>query len=265
MSSFAKTWQETVPAGSDSAFDLDTFIKDLKIGANERSELEHISWDDATSGADDPTNAAAQGRHKPGLCSVTYVGTWTQISALSGMKSGATAWDTTNGVLRIYNGTDWTTCVMSGVPLSGIELLVSIFGSAALAAAAATIVGSWTTPPTTIANIFDKSAATNWGDAIATASTSIGYYWDLAAVYQGYLFILGTHSTNSSLSGSLTMAYADATVRSGAASFSASLASSKEFVAIMPFFGRYVGMYWSNGQGTSTISVQRFEAYGKLV
>lgn len=117
MGTFSKDWDESVPAGSDIANQLDTFVQDMKIAIDERFELEHYALDDSGSG-DDDTAATAAGRHKPGYVQAVLVDTWTNLSAIT-PKSGDLAYDTTNSRLLVGNGTNWTTYPVGSDTLIG--------------------------------------------------------------------------------------------------------------------------------------------------
>lgn len=159
----------------------------------------------------------------------------------------------------------------------GPELLNgTIFANAAAAAAAMATLGSWTVAPTDVVNIFDKSVATAWGEsykAIASPN-SVAVYWDLGAVYKGNLFIasdvrgaginvVGGFSTYDWIPNNLNeMGY---NVGQGLGySYNA---AARLITFSMPFYGRYVGMYFFNADGinVSIFNVRRFEVYGKAV
>ena len=115
MTTFVYTFDPDTPVGTDPASQIDDYIKkDTKRSIAERYALEHIALDDTATGADDDDTNISQGRHKPGLCSVCYLGTTAEINSdLSSAKAGAIAYDTTLGVLKRHDGTDWTTDVLS--------------------------------------------------------------------------------------------------------------------------------------------------------
>ena len=126
MGAFGKVYDESVPQGSALANTLDTVIQNDKIAIDERIELEHYSFVDGTN---DTTSATAQGRHVPGKVSAVYIGTTIQIAALTGMVTGALAYDTDLETLKIFNGSDWDTIGISGTPTAAEALSFSAYRS----------------------------------------------------------------------------------------------------------------------------------------
>lgn len=127
MAAFNKTYDESTPQGSDLASTLDTVIQTDKIAIDERYELEHISLVD---GVNDTDSAGAQGRHNPGKVSVALIGNTAAIAALTGMKSGAFAYDTDLGTLKIFNGTDWDTYAVGGTSAAAKQAFRAYMSSA---------------------------------------------------------------------------------------------------------------------------------------
>lgn len=84
----------------------EAFHQSQRVALIERLNLEH---QDMTQTSLDASLASAAGRHKPGYVSSVFIGTTTEITALSGMTTGALAYNTTLDELQIYNGTNWTT------------------------------------------------------------------------------------------------------------------------------------------------------------
>lgn len=106
---FTYTLSVSTPAGTALANTLDTVIQQDKAALVERLLLEHNDLTSTATGATDPTNAAAQGRHIPGKVACVKIGTTVEIAALTSVVTGCIAWDTTLEHLKIYNGTNWTT------------------------------------------------------------------------------------------------------------------------------------------------------------
>lgn len=156
--------------------------------------------------------------------------------------------------------------MLSSTAIFGPEILVPLFGSAAAAAAAAILIPTWNVAPTNIANIFDRSVATNWGNAqlISTAPAVAGYYWNLGAIYQGHILAIGNLASTSSVSGQLLYGFSAHPPTSGLVYAGSTSATPAEFTGLIPFYGQYVGIKWSS-MGTSTIALQRFEVYGRTV
>lgn len=86
---------ESLPTDGSQGSTGDDAIRDIKVGKREREELEHNF------------EAPSTQLHKPGLCSVVFVGTTAEINALSIIKSGGIAYDTELEVLKGFNGTEW--------------------------------------------------------------------------------------------------------------------------------------------------------------
>lgn len=86
---------ESLPTDGSQGSTGDDAIRDIKVRKREREELEHNFKDPSTQ------------LHKPGLCSVVFVGTTAQINALSIIKSGGIAYDIELEILKGYNGTEW--------------------------------------------------------------------------------------------------------------------------------------------------------------
>ena len=105
------TWDgafETSPADVDEWKYGASKIRELKAAISEREELEH------------DFKVGAYPFHKAGKCSVLYVGTTTEINALTGMPAGSIAWDTTLSVLKKYSGTAWEVCQYDHGGLAGL-------------------------------------------------------------------------------------------------------------------------------------------------
>lgn len=107
MANATKSWENTVPASSDSALSTPTFIKDLKIGLEERFNLEHIALNNDAAGVD-LAAAGKAGRHNPGYVSAVLVNTLANIPT-SGMYAGAMFYASDKGKLYIYAGSAWVT------------------------------------------------------------------------------------------------------------------------------------------------------------
>lgn len=106
------TWDvsfEAQPADSDDHAYGAYEIRLLKTAISERADLEHNF------------SAGTQPHHKAGLCSVMYIGTTAQISALATPYEGCIAWDTDLKVLKRYvSGSGW---VRSEAIPSGTKML----------------------------------------------------------------------------------------------------------------------------------------------
>ena len=94
----AITWDanfEASPKDTDEAKYGAEKIRDLKLAISERLELE-MNFKTGT-----------QPLIKAGKAAVIFMGTTTEINALTGMSTGAFAWDTTLNALKRYSGTEW--------------------------------------------------------------------------------------------------------------------------------------------------------------
>lgn len=139
MAVTAKEFNVNTPADGDPAIDGDDQFRDDKTALDERYALEHQSLQ-AAAGVDLDT-ATAPGRHIPGKVSVCEIDTLTNIQALTGMVTGAMAYDITNDRLLIYNGADWTTYpIVSGVGDMANALAFRAYKAAAQSVSAS----SWT-------------------------------------------------------------------------------------------------------------------------
>lgn len=279
MTAFAQTYSESTPLGTDLASGGDEMFRNDKAAVIERLELEHNALDSSATGATTKENAAAQGRHLPGRVSAFYIGTTAEIEALTGMCEGACAYDTDLAVIKIYDGSVWTTYQIGGANdiFTGTELLVSIFGSAALAAAGINYSpASWTSAPTSVASIFDRDITTFWGSSTTRCASNSLCYWDLGAVYKGNLFVAAkikpvtaTETCRCSLICTYDTLPSYTTLSSD--DFSGSFAFTQNTTAILgtgirPFFGRYVGFSFSGSDASAVYcDVSRFEVYGSAV
>jgi len=112
MATFSYTYDKDVPVGTDLANTADETLRNDKAAIAERMALEHYFPSDSPSGGD-TSLATAAGRHIPGKVSAV---------ALSGSApspvppSGALWYDTTNSILYISNGVDWTTYSVESPP-----------------------------------------------------------------------------------------------------------------------------------------------------
>jgi len=105
MALYTNIYDLSDPANGDAALNLGDDIRVHKGAINERISVEHSNF---VTGSNDDGNDDAQGRHLPGKTSVLYEGTTGEINALSGMVTGAVAWDTTTRELKHYiTGTGW--------------------------------------------------------------------------------------------------------------------------------------------------------------
>lgn len=105
------TWDasfEASPADTDEAKYGATKIRQLKLAISERGELE-FNW-----------KAGTQPFVKAGKAAVVFVGTTTEIDALTGMAAGAYAWDTTLKVLKYYSDAGWVVLDIDHGALSGL-------------------------------------------------------------------------------------------------------------------------------------------------
>jgi len=159
-----------------------------------------------------------------------------------------------------------TGAMLSNSAIFGPSLMTTIFGSAALATAGANIVGGWTVAPATMDNIFDGAVGTDWGNATLNVggTASVGYWWDLGAVYQGHIFVVGTNASSSSNSALINFGYSENPPTSGYTYGGSTSGSAVEKTGLVPFIGQYVGMGWSVS-GSNTMVVQRFDVFGRTL
>jgi len=100
--SFAKTWDETTPKGTDYHSSVDDHIIDLKVAIRERANVQHHAYSDESGHSD-------VWEHKPGECTVLYVGNKADFPTPSSSNSGCLAVATDeNNALYYWNGSAWT-------------------------------------------------------------------------------------------------------------------------------------------------------------
>jgi hypothetical protein len=106
------TWDDTFeasPKSDDEAKYGATKIREIKTSVSEREELEH-NFKLGTSPF-----------HKPGLCSVVFIGTTVEIAALTGMSEGSIAFDLTLGVYKLYHNFAWLTIALDHNSLANLD------------------------------------------------------------------------------------------------------------------------------------------------
>lgn len=260
MTAFSKTFSESTPPGSALANTLDTVIQDDKVAINERYELEHNAFDASGQGQSDSDSANAQGRHKPGIVACTYIGTTAQINALTGMVSGSLAYDTSTNTLKIYNGTNWTTYQINALPGTGATKALT---DADIVDSTITGISDWT-------NALDGSNST-WTDEGSISGSSFEYFYaDLGAVYSGWIRVL-FQTKSARMNCYLRWGYDNTasvvdTTDLGNAIFVTQMddGSYVKSSALIPFWGRYVGMLLQNTDSqTGYIKFARFDITGQ--
>jgi len=279
-------FSSSTPDGPVVASNYDDQMRSDKGAIAERLNLEHY-FSASSAAGEDQTLANANGRHRPGYTSAVYIGTSVSISLLLGVKSGALAYDTTLSQLQIYNGANWTTYTLgSSVGLLSPNLNLSGLG---------TTSGTWATSPANVDRALDTD---DWADAWDTSQiTSVGndivlMYWDLGADYSGYLLGMfgvragGTGTmkptgirivsdTDSANLVALKTASSPTTIRQIYSAFEyaycglmhgwTTSTSEVKFNVLIPFYGRYVGMFFMMYNEAGKIgyfNVYRFNAFG---
>jgi hypothetical protein len=262
MSTFGKTFSESTPLGSALANTLDTVIQDDKTALNERFELEHNALDSSATGATTIENSAAQGRHKPGNVSAVYIGTTAQIAALTGMYSGALAYDTTLGLLEIYNGTNWTTYQI-GVNMGGTDMTSTLLISANLHSKGFAVGYDWT-------NALDGDIST--ATAADSVTTGDYVYFDLGAVYKGmFLTVFDKTAVSSTNHAVATCSYSELVQVAddlsdinmpGPNTRSDGTTALTYCTQYFPFYGRYVGINFYLAQ---SVKFRKFQIWCSAV
>jgi len=105
------TWDtafEAAPSDLDEAKYGATKIRQLKLAISERGELE-TNW-----------KVGTQPFIKAGKAAVLFLGTTTEINALTGMSAGASAWDTSLKVFKRYSGAAWALLDLDHGQFSGL-------------------------------------------------------------------------------------------------------------------------------------------------
>ncbi len=95
-------WNKSLPTTATAVNDSPTIFQANWDALEDWTNTEHYSL-----------TSAASGKHMPGLCGVLYVGTTTEINALSGSAPAcAVAFDTTLGTFKYYStaATAWSIC-----------------------------------------------------------------------------------------------------------------------------------------------------------
>jgi hypothetical protein len=92
MATFNNDFKTDRPLPGSPANKIDTYIlAETKKAINERNALEHQDYE---TGSADPDSPTAQGRHIAGKVGVLFVGTWTELGALTGSGVGSIAFVT---------------------------------------------------------------------------------------------------------------------------------------------------------------------------
>ena len=94
------------PAGNEKAYLYDDYARNDKAAMVERFSTEHQS--PACAVGVNLLSATGPGRHIPGKVSAVYYGTTTAINALTGMATGAVAYDTITSQLKVYSSVSST-------------------------------------------------------------------------------------------------------------------------------------------------------------
>ena len=136
--STSKALSLSTPVSGDPASSTHTVFQDTKTAIDERFQLEHVTL--VSAAGENQALAGAAGRHKPGYTRAVLIDDNATIVAITGAASeSCLAIDTDNKVLRIGNGSNWTTYVI------GLDDAASKFGFRATLSAAQTITtGTWT-------------------------------------------------------------------------------------------------------------------------
>lgn len=93
-----KLWNNVLraaPSDASTGSVGDDAIRETKVALRQRMELEHNFMSNGAS------------YHKAGLCSILKIGTWVEILGLPNPKRGCIAYDKTNKMLKVFNGTNW--------------------------------------------------------------------------------------------------------------------------------------------------------------
>lgn len=140
-----------------------------------------------------------------------------------------------------------------------------------LTAGGMTTLGTWLTPPATVANALDHDNATDWGEAIlGTSNPHVICYWDLGGIKQGNILILATLKVG--VSGysfvgptigldipALTM---QGVISPIAFENSAAGCDYYKYSASYPFYGRYVGLHVYTFGLPVYVKLNRFDVWG---
>jgi len=110
---FAKQWDETTPKGTDYHSSVDDHIIDLKVAIRERANVQHHAYSDESGHSD-------VWEHKPGECTVLYVGNKADFPTPTASRDGCIAYATDEKIWYRYDvGTSsWVEVDITG--MSGI-------------------------------------------------------------------------------------------------------------------------------------------------
>ena len=89
-------WSKTYPIGTTNISASTVQLTSNWIAIEDSTDDEHAALDNALSGT-----------HLYGRVSAMFSGTYATIAAISSPGTGALAYDTTHGVVRIYDGSSW--------------------------------------------------------------------------------------------------------------------------------------------------------------
>lgn len=131
MATFVNVFILTAPTGASAANAIDSYILEgVKKALDERYSLEHVSLSSAESGADDPDNANAQGRHIPGKVSCMFYGTYTELTALTAPGHGAIGYASDTGNFYRYDsGSGWLVLAVTSDTTVPDDITLEITGT----------------------------------------------------------------------------------------------------------------------------------------
>lgn len=162
-------WNKTYPKGSNQLKEVPQVTQDNWVAIENIMGAEHKTFTDPSSGV-----------HALGVAGVMFEGTTAGVSALTGMASGAVAFDTTLGKLMRYNGSTW-------------KRVTQDYHSRVRASKSANMTltaGASATPVIFDTEQYDTLSEYNSGTGVFTAIAS-GYYITIASLALNKLAIGG--------------------------------------------------------------------------
>ena len=272
---------EASPVGSESLSNGDNRIRALKSTIREHYAKEHyllLNQDGTARTLDifgDAISDDDEGRHIPGQTAAVFIGTTSEITALAN-NNGSVAFDTDTGQLRVNNGTNWTTIIVSGILGGATVLKTGTFpGNVTDGSGAVTQTGFTVNP---ISNQSDWNEVIDGDDTelsttgTIAANTTARIYVDLGSSFDGTIKTL-MNITHAGAGDELTLnhvwAFDAESVITGTGGNrvtqgAGGIAAGQQYTTLSHFYGRFVGIELQNISGSlvASINLARFEIHG---
>lgn len=126
---FTNEFSLVFPIPASAANLIDAYILEgVKKALDERFELEHISLASTETGADDPTQSNAQGRHIPGKVSCLFYGTYSELIAITSPGTGAIGYATDTNNFYYYSA-GWNVLALTSETIVPDDITLEITGT----------------------------------------------------------------------------------------------------------------------------------------